>query len=120
MSVSWFCEWKGNAGVTQPCSLQKVSSLESLKPHAAELHRLCPLVHSASSTAVHKPPKADRAENPEHLQHLRGTVKSLKGERSWLRAQLMEREWVPACGPREMKDALRPCHVTGGRGRSAP
>ncbi|XP_073931504.1 IQ domain-containing protein E isoform X3 [Castor canadensis] len=71
---------------------KKVSSLESLKPHAAELHRLCPLVHSASSTAVHKPPKADRAENPEHLQHLRGTVKSLKGERSWLRAQLMERD----------------------------
>uniref|UniRef100_A0A8C0ZNK5 IQ domain-containing protein E n=1 Tax=Castor canadensis TaxID=51338 RepID=A0A8C0ZNK5_CASCN len=88
-----YVDWSKPRLLRRIAELEKVmSSLESLKPHAAELHRLCPLVHSASSTAVHKPPKADRAENPEHLQHLRGTVKSLKGERSWLRAQLMERD----------------------------
>ncbi|MBZ3881836.1 IQ domain-containing protein E [Sciurus carolinensis] len=67
---------------------KKISSMESTKPHSSESHRPTPLAHSASNSAAHKHPR----DRPEEQERLRGTVKSLKAERSALQAQLLEKD----------------------------
>ena len=76
-----------------------MSSSESPKQSTSELVKPNPLVRSSSNISVQNqpkedqsqedPPKADAAEDREHLQ---GTVKSLKEELSALQEQLLEKE----------------------------
>nr|XP_048292830.1 IQ domain-containing protein E isoform X3 [Myodes glareolus] len=78
---------------------KKVSSSESPKLPTSELVKPNPLVHSSSNISVQKQskgdqpkehqPKGDLSEDQEHLQ---GTLKTLKGERSALQAQLAEKD----------------------------
>lgn len=70
--------------------------MESPRSHASQGDRSDPLGHSASSPPVHRQPRSDCHEDSEHL---RGALRSLKGERRALRARLQEREYVCAgCG----------------------
>ncbi|XP_012975938.3 IQ domain-containing protein E isoform X1 [Mesocricetus auratus] len=78
---------------------KKVSSAESPKSSTSELVKPNPLVRSSSNISVQKQPKEDqskedqpREDSPEDQEHLRGTLKILKGERSTLQAQLLEKD----------------------------
>uniref|UniRef100_H0XNV9 IQ domain-containing protein E n=1 Tax=Otolemur garnettii TaxID=30611 RepID=H0XNV9_OTOGA len=67
---------------------KKISSVESLKLRPSELAKSSPLAHSSSSSTVNRQLRGDRDEEQERL---RGTLRSLKGERDALQAQLLER-----------------------------
>uniref|UniRef100_A0A8C2LQ17 IQ motif containing E n=1 Tax=Cricetulus griseus TaxID=10029 RepID=A0A8C2LQ17_CRIGR len=78
---------------------KKVSSAESPKPSASELVKPNPLVSSSSNISVQKQPKGDqpkedlpKEDSSEDQEHLRGALKVLKGERSVLQAQLLEKD----------------------------
>lgn len=64
------------------CRLQKLSSMESPKPQASEAARPASPTPSAPSPTSHL----------QESERLRGAVRSLKGQRSALHAQLQERE----------------------------
>ncbi|XP_027623818.1 IQ domain-containing protein E isoform X3 [Tupaia chinensis] len=68
---------------------KKVSSMESSKPHASDVVKSNPLVHSTSNSTVHKQPHSDHQEDNERL---RGAVRNLKEERSALQNQLQEKD----------------------------
>ncbi|XP_059105796.1 IQ domain-containing protein E isoform X1 [Peromyscus eremicus] len=78
---------------------KKMSSSESPKPSASALVKPNPLVRSSSNISVQKQLKEDQSkedqpkeEDPsEDQEHLQGTVSILKGERSALEAQLLEK-----------------------------
>lgn len=93
----------GVPGVTpnrRLCCLQKVNSMESPKPQASEAAKSGPLAFSTSSPWVRRPRSACREEGErpedgeccEDGERLREAVRSLKGERRALQAQLQERE----------------------------
>ncbi|XP_053411717.1 IQ domain-containing protein E isoform X3 [Nycticebus coucang] len=69
---------------------KKISSMESLKSHPSDPAKSSPLAHSASSSTVNRQLRGDR-DCREEQEHLRGTLRSLKGERDALQAQLLER-----------------------------
>ncbi|XP_028353862.1 IQ domain-containing protein E [Physeter macrocephalus] len=68
---------------------KKIGVMESPKSHASEAVRSTPPAHRVSSSTAHRQPRPDRQEESERL---RGAVKSLKGERNALHAQLQERD----------------------------
>nr|XP_058894565.1 LOW QUALITY PROTEIN: IQ domain-containing protein E [Kogia breviceps] len=68
---------------------KKISVMESPEAHASEAVRSTPPAHWVSSSTAHRQPRPDRQEESERL---RGVVKSLKGERNALHAQLQERD----------------------------
>uniref|UniRef100_A0A8C8W026 IQ domain-containing protein E n=1 Tax=Peromyscus maniculatus bairdii TaxID=230844 RepID=A0A8C8W026_PERMB len=77
---------------------KKMSSSESPKPSASDLVKPNTLVRSSSNVSVQKQSKEDqpkedqpREDPPEDQEHLQGTVRILKGERSALEAQLLEK-----------------------------
>lgn len=79
--------------------------MESPTCHASEGASSTPPAYSACSSAVQRQPRPDRQEESERL---RGAVKSLKGERSALQAQLQEREYVARPnGPAPVASGLR-------------
>lgn len=63
--------------------------MESSRTLAAEAGKQKPPAASASVSPLHGQPPTDC---PEDLARLRGAVKSLKGERGMLQAQLLEKE----------------------------
>ncbi|XP_036027763.1 IQ domain-containing protein E isoform X5 [Onychomys torridus] len=77
---------------------KKMSSSESPKPSASDLVKPNALVRSSSNISVQKQPKEDQSKEdqpkedpPEDQDHLQGTVRILKGERSALEEQLLEK-----------------------------
>ncbi|XP_037054334.1 IQ domain-containing protein E isoform X3 [Peromyscus leucopus] len=77
---------------------KKMSSSESPKPSASDLVKPNTLVRSSSNVSVQKQSKEDqpkedqpREDPTEDQEHLQGTVRILKGERSALEAQLLEK-----------------------------
>ncbi|XP_054574224.1 IQ domain-containing protein E isoform X1 [Eptesicus fuscus] len=80
---------------------KKISSMESPKPQASDGVWSDPLARSASSTWGHRQPRPEPQEDSERPQdserqedseRLRGALRSLKGERKALQAQLQERD----------------------------
>ncbi|KAL6082672.1 hypothetical protein STEG23_005872 [Scotinomys teguina] len=79
---------------------KKVSFSESPKLSTSDLVKLNPLVRSSSNTSVQKQPKGDhqskedqpKGDPSEDQEHLQGIMRILKGERSALQAQLLEKD----------------------------
>ncbi|CAH7268819.1 Iqce [Phodopus roborovskii] len=78
---------------------KKVSSAENPKPSNSDLVKPNPLVRSSSNISVQKQPKGDQSkedqpkgDSSEDQEPLEGTLKILKGERSALQAQLLEKD----------------------------
>uniref|UniRef100_A0A8D0MM70 IQ domain-containing protein E n=1 Tax=Sus scrofa TaxID=9823 RepID=A0A8D0MM70_PIG len=88
--IKGYVEWSKPRLLRRIAELEKkISSMESPTCHASEGARSTPPAYSACSSAVQRQPRPDRQEESERL---RGAVKSLKGERSALQAQLQERD----------------------------
>uniref|UniRef100_A0A8D1LVN9 IQ domain-containing protein E n=1 Tax=Sus scrofa TaxID=9823 RepID=A0A8D1LVN9_PIG len=88
--IKGYVEWSKPRLLRRIAELEKkISSMESPTCHASEGARSTPPAYSACSSAVQRQPRPDRQEEGERL---RGAVKSLKGERSALQAQLQERD----------------------------
>ncbi|XP_019492966.1 PREDICTED: IQ domain-containing protein E [Hipposideros armiger] len=87
-----YTEWSKPRLLRRIAELEKkLNSMESPRSHASEADSSDPLGHSASSSAVRGQP---RSEAQEESERLRGAVRSLRGERKALQAQLQEREYV--------------------------
>ncbi|XP_047570044.1 IQ domain-containing protein E isoform X6 [Lutra lutra] len=85
-----YVEWSKPRLLRRIAELEKkVSSMESPKSHTSEVVNSNAVVPSASSSAVPRQPRGDRQEDSEHL---RGVMRSLKGERNALQTQLQEKE----------------------------
>lgn len=79
------------------CYPQKISSLESPKPQASDVVRADAQALSESSTWGHRqlhPEPQEDSERHQDSERLRGALRSLRGERKALQAQLQEREYV--------------------------
>uniref|UniRef100_A0A287AI28 IQ motif containing E n=1 Tax=Sus scrofa TaxID=9823 RepID=A0A287AI28_PIG len=88
--IKGYVEWSKPRLLRRIAELEKkISSMESPTCHASEGASSTPPAYSACSSAVQRQPRPDRQEESERL---RGAVKSLKGERSALQAQLQERD----------------------------
>ncbi|KAM8764581.1 IQ domain-containing protein E [Rhynchonycteris naso] len=85
-----YTEWSKPRLLRRIAELEKkISSMESAKPEASHVVKSDALALCASSALVSRQP---RAECPEDSARLRGAVRSLKGERKTLLAQLQERD----------------------------
>uniref|UniRef100_A0A480LHJ6 IQ domain-containing protein E isoform 3 n=2 Tax=Sus scrofa TaxID=9823 RepID=A0A480LHJ6_PIG len=104
--IKGYVEWSKPRLLRRIAELEKkISSMESPTCHASEGASSTPPAYSACSSAVQRQPRPDRQEESERL---RGAVKSLKGERSALQAQLQEREYVARPnGPAPVASGLR-------------
>ncbi|XP_062036677.1 IQ domain-containing protein E isoform X2 [Lepus europaeus] len=88
--VKGYVEWSKPRLLRRIAELEKkINSVESSKAHAADVSTPNSLAPSASTSPVHRQPPADCQED---LARLRGAVKSLKGERGTLQAQLLEKD----------------------------
>uniref|UniRef100_A0A8C3WWK2 IQ motif containing E n=1 Tax=Catagonus wagneri TaxID=51154 RepID=A0A8C3WWK2_9CETA len=88
--IKGYVEWSKPRLLRRIAELEKkISSVESPKSHTSEGVRSTPPAHSVSSFTGQRQPRPDRQEESERL---RGAVKSLKGERSALQAQLREKD----------------------------
>ncbi|XP_054549640.1 IQ domain-containing protein E isoform X2 [Talpa occidentalis] len=84
-----YVEWSKPRLLRRIAELEKkISSMESPKSHSEGVKSNV-LAHSASCSTVPKQPHPDRQEDTERL---RGAVKSLRGERSALQTQLLEKD----------------------------
>uniref|UniRef100_A0A8C0T722 IQ motif containing E n=1 Tax=Canis lupus familiaris TaxID=9615 RepID=A0A8C0T722_CANLF len=89
-TMKGYMEWSKPRLLRRITELEKkISSMESPKLHASEVVKANAVVHSASSSTVSRQPRGDQHEDNEHL---RGTVRSLKGERNALQMQLQEKD----------------------------
>ncbi|XP_069920928.1 IQ domain-containing protein E isoform X4 [Oryctolagus cuniculus] len=89
-NVKGYVEWSKPRLLRRIAELEKkINSMESSKAHAADVGKPTPRAPSASTSPVHRQPPADCQED---LARLRGAVKSLKGERGTLQAQLLEKD----------------------------
>ncbi|XP_038202072.1 IQ domain-containing protein E isoform X2 [Arvicola amphibius] len=97
--IKGYVDWSKPRLLRRIAELEKVGSSESPKLSTSELVKPNPLVHSSSNISVQKQPKGDQSKEDqpkgdpsEDQEHLQGTVKILKGERSALQAQLAEKD----------------------------
>lgn len=74
-----------------PVLPQEIGPVESPKPQSSDEARSDLLAHTPSSSTGHGQPPAEHLEESERV---RAAVRSLKGERRALRAQLQDREYV--------------------------
>ncbi|XP_072609385.1 IQ domain-containing protein E isoform X12 [Vulpes vulpes] len=89
-TMKGYMEWSKPRLLRRITELEKkISSMESPKLHASEVVKANAVVHSASSSTMSRQPRGDQHEDSEHL---RGTVRSLKGERNALQMQLQEKD----------------------------
>nr|XP_055196582.1 IQ domain-containing protein E isoform X4 [Nyctereutes procyonoides] len=89
-TMKGYMEWSKPRLLRRITELEKkISLMESPKLHASEVVKANAMVHSASSSTVSRQPRGDQHEDSEHL---RGTVRSLKGERNALQMQLQEKD----------------------------
>ncbi|XP_016068467.1 PREDICTED: IQ domain-containing protein E [Miniopterus natalensis] len=90
-----YMEWSKARLLRRIAELEKkISSVESPEPQALDVVRSDPLALPASSAWAHRQPQPEcQEDNKRHedSERLRGTVRSLKGERKALQAQLQER-----------------------------
>lgn len=89
-----------------PVSPQEIGPMESPKPQSSDEARSDLLAHAASSSAGHGQPPAGHLEESERV---RAAVRSLKGERRALRAQLQDREYVAGAGQLPAPGGLASC-----------
>lgn len=88
--VKGYVEWSKPRLLRRIAELEKkINSMESSKAHTADVGKPTPLAPSASTSPVHRQPPADCQED---LARLQGAVKSLKGERGTLQAQLLDKD----------------------------
>ncbi|XP_012587434.1 PREDICTED: IQ domain-containing protein E isoform X2 [Condylura cristata] len=87
--IKGYMEWSKPRLLRRIAELEKkISSMESPKLHSEGV-KSSVLAHSASCSTVPKQLHPDRQEDTERL---RGAVKSLRGERSALQTQLLEKD----------------------------
>ncbi|KAM5213630.1 IQ domain-containing protein E isoform 3-T3 [Hipposideros larvatus] len=85
-----YTEWSKPRLLRRIAELEKkLNSMESPRCHASEADSSDPLGHSAPSSAVRGQPPSEAQEESERL---RSAVRSLRGERKALQAQLQERD----------------------------
>lgn len=88
--VKDYVEWSKPRLLRRIAELEKkINSMESSKAQTADVGKPTPLAPSASTSPVHSQPPADCQED---LARLQGAVKSLKGERGTLQAQLLDKD----------------------------
>ncbi|KAF5918296.1 hypothetical protein HPG69_002939 [Diceros bicornis minor] len=88
--IQGYMEWSKPRLLRRIAELEKkMSSMESPHSPTSEVVQASPLADSSSSSSVHRQPRSNRREESERL---RGTVKSLKGERNALQTQLQEKD----------------------------
>ncbi|KAG8523793.1 IQ domain-containing protein E [Galemys pyrenaicus] len=87
--IKGYVEWSKPRLLRRIAELEKkINSMESPKSHSEGV-KSSALAHSASCSTVPRQPHNDRQEDTERL---RGAVKSLRGERSALQTQLLEKD----------------------------
>ncbi|XP_042828495.1 IQ domain-containing protein E isoform X7 [Panthera tigris] len=85
-----YTEWSKPRLLRRIAELEKkISSMESPTSQASEEVKSSAPVQSASSSTVPRQPRCDRHQESERL---RGTVRSLRGERDALQTQLQEKD----------------------------
>ncbi|XP_064152042.1 IQ domain-containing protein E isoform X5 [Loxodonta africana] len=88
--IRGYVEWSKPRLLRRITELEKkISSLESPNSHSAEPVKASSVPHSSSSSMVHRQPHVDHQEECERL---RGVLKSLKGERTALHTQLLDKD----------------------------
>ncbi|XP_066200408.1 IQ domain-containing protein E isoform X2 [Saccopteryx leptura] len=90
-----YAEWSKPRLLRRIAELEKISSMEIPKPEASDVVKSDTLALYAPSSPVSGQPRSERQEDSEHPEdstRLRGAVRSLKGERKALQAQLQQRD----------------------------
>ncbi|XP_066129594.1 IQ domain-containing protein E isoform X2 [Saccopteryx bilineata] len=90
-----YTEWSKPRLLRRIAELEKISSMEIPKPEASDVVKSDTLALYAPSSPVSGQPRSERQEDSEHPEdstRLRGAVRSLKGERKALQAQLQQRD----------------------------